>query len=658
MKSLVACLIVLSCIPAFAGPRVDIVIGEKAPALERLAADELSSQLKRVYEAEVKISSTALPDAPHVIFVGSPDTNTSMKPFADSWPSGDKKLTDQGHLLRSVTHRDRPALLIGGGSPVATYWAVSEFGHRLGIRSMLFGDLEPATPPAFALDAIDVVMEPKQRIRCWQLSIYGPTDAGAWGASEFRQVFKQLAKLKFNRVSIALDVGAPFADFEFAGVKRNSAFVWYRQQYKISGDTAGRKVFGGAKQFENPHFAGKTGYEELIAAGTKLLSDVIDAAHENGLSIGLQIHVTNFPVTFMSMTGASAGMSGAPVTIAVPFDELSSKAAIRGLPKAQIQAFLETYPTLDRIELNEDGLTSVQLDTLRDMLSELPLRKGPDGNRQEIWVQCYDKNAALTRNLFNANFNTDTSQSLTRIPLTLHQDLLPFNLFELPNQFHSRRELAPNGFCMDARLSGDLDLAAYWLSRVSYDNALTIQDALNTLLDPICGGEVSERVRLGFDWNDQAYRNLTDRFGIRHIGTEMSYRKLDWIGTEKAGEKYGALWSSAADHYLKAMNEMYRANTRAREGGRAFTLYWARRYEFAFEYMNCVDSVRKAGIAERKQDTATEIAELEKAVESMNNALNAMAAVARSNSDRGLIAVLNENGYRLLKKRLAKAEAK
>lgn len=116
-------------------------------------------------------------------------------------------------------------------------------------------------------------------------------------------------------------------------------------------------------------------------------------------------------------------------------------------------------------------------------------------------------------------------------------------------------------------------------------------------------------------------------------------------------------WSKMRDCYLNAMNEMYRANTRAREGGRAFTLYLARRFEFAFEYMNCIEAVRKAGIAERKKDTATQIAELEKAIESLNNALNAMAAVARSNSDRGLIAVLNEYGYRPLKKKLAEVEA-
>jgi hypothetical protein len=73
--------------------------------------------------------------------------------------------------------------------------------------------------------------------------------------------------------------------------------------------------------------------------------------------------------------------------------------------------------------------------------------------------------------------------------------------------------------------------------------------------------------------------------------------------------------------------------------------------------MNCLEAVRKAGNAKIKGDKETQIAELEKAVESMNGALNAMAAVARSQSDRGIIAVLNEYGYRPLVKELEAAEA-
>ena len=102
---------------------------------------------------------------------------------------------------------------------------------------------------------------------------------------------------------------------------------------------------------------------------------------------------------------------------------------------------------------------------------------------------------------------------------------------------------------------------------------------------------------------------------------------------------------------------MYRANTRAREGGRAFTLYYARRFEFGFEYLNAVEAVRNAGIAKRKGDKDTQIAELEKAIDSVTNACNAMAAVARSQSDRGVIAVMNAYGYRPLLKLLEEADA-
>ena len=115
-------------------------------------------------------------------------------------------------------------------------------------------------------------------------------------------------------------------------------------------------------------------------------------------------------------------------------------------------------------------------------------------------------------------------------------------------------------------------------------------------------------------------------------------------------------WSKVREDYLGAMNDMYRANSRAREGGRSYTLYLARRCEFGYEYMNCVEATRKAGIAKSKKDTAEQRAQLEKAIESMNAACSALAAVARDQSDRGMIAVCNEFGYKALQKELALVE--
>jgi len=50
--------------------------------------------------------------------------------------------------------------------------------------------------------------------------------------------------------------------------------------------------------------------------------------------------------------------------------------------------------------------------------------------------------------------------------------------------------------------------------------------------------------------------------------------------------------------------------------------------------------------------------QLEKAVEAMHNALSALGESARDNSDRGVIAVLNEYGYRPLKAEFEAVEKK
>src|SRR5262245_30879015 len=84
---------------AAAGPRVDVVVGSDAPRLERFAASELAGQLKALFAADAHIAEKVPDRAEHLVLVGSPQTNPAVKALAgDRWP----KLTDQGHVLRSV----------------------------------------------------------------------------------------------------------------------------------------------------------------------------------------------------------------------------------------------------------------------------------------------------------------------------------------------------------------------------------------------------------------------------------------------------------------------------------------------------------------------------------------------------------------------------
>lgn len=639
----------LSTTAAFAGPRVDIVIGEKAPALEKLAADELASQLKRIYEADVKIGSTAPANAEHVFFVGSPDTNASMKPFAASWPSGDKKLTDQGHLLRSVTHNNKPALLIGGGSPVATYWAVAEFGHRRGIRSMLFGDLDPVAPPVFDLQGHDVVIEPSSRHRGWKFENWFPTDSAYWGTDEFRRAIQQLAKLRFNHVTIAIQEWQPYTHFQFGGIERSTSLgVGRKTPIEVAGDTLGRKAFGGAKVFEHPHFTNAQSYAERRVAAEQHLRAVIAVAQEHGLSVTLQIPLNSYPVEFAALwPEKNAKPSAGRIEFYTSLSELANDSKLAGLVKASIRAVLETYPTIDGLQIDRPLIDEV--DTVRQFLLQPGLLQRGDG--REIPVTMVDHLSEESEELLVTQFVPATSTTKPKLGFVL--DLTPLNTLPCfrPQRWEKQwDEMARLGMGFEVLVSGvgENDLPAYWLSRRSCRQAISPQEACRELLTPICGEEVDHRVWKAVELADRAISALHER------DSWLGIPKVQAI-LEKA-DPPPATWSTAREGFLNAMNEMYRANTRAREGGRAYTLYLARRFEFAFEYMNYAEAVRKSAIAERGNDRETQIAEIEKAIESLNNALNAMAAVARSNSDRGLIAVLNEYGYRPLKKKLAEAE--
>lgn len=261
--------LLLTAALAPAGPKVGIVVGRDAPKLERFAAAEVAAQLKQLFDAEVGATARPPVEADHLILVGSPATNPAVKQaVGDHWP----KLSDQGHILRSATLGDRPALVVGGGSPVATLWAAYEFGHHFGIRPGLYGDELPEKVPEFKLAGIGLTFEPACTVRAWRVLDDSPAGFGGWDLDAHKALFRQLARLKFNRVVLGIDPEKPRDPF---GGRR----------FPVAGDTPGRKAFRGAKEFDNPALAGKTDAERRTAL-TALARSVAAAAGEYGLAVG------------------------------------------------------------------------------------------------------------------------------------------------------------------------------------------------------------------------------------------------------------------------------------------------------------------------------------------------------------------------------------
>src|SRR5262249_29574309 len=129
----------------------------------------------------------------------------------------------------------------------------------------------PAEPPKFQVDGWNVVLEPNLRSRTWRTVNDFPIGPEAWGLDQQRRVLRQLAKLKFNRVLIATYPWQPFVHYEFRGVKKQTAMLWFGYHYPIDGNTPGRGIFKGAKEFYNPDFVAAKNYDEMTKAGVTLI---------------------------------------------------------------------------------------------------------------------------------------------------------------------------------------------------------------------------------------------------------------------------------------------------------------------------------------------------------------------------------------------------
>jgi hypothetical protein len=576
---------------AAAGPRVDVVVSKDAPRLERLAAEDVASDLTRLFDAETRLVDKPGADVPHVIFVGSPATNAPLRNLKDRWPT----LAEQEHVVHSLSFRGRPALWIGGGSPAAVFWAASELAHHWGVRSLLYGDLDPIAPPPFSLEGIDVTLDPYVDRRAWVIDFDSMIGPQWWGRAEHKRLLQQLARLKFNLLVVSFRPWQPFVHFEFDGVSKQTGVLALGRRFPTSGDTAGRTVFNGAPFFENPDFKGAQSYDQRIAAGQALLKGIIDQARELGMAVAIDTSDREFPKEFAPcLPGSVVIATSEGLGIAPAADTPDNQDPLARLAAAQRQALIEAYPGVDH---------------------------GPLPDRPAM-------------------------------PVVGGSGLLPRIVHaSIPDLLNRLADPSKGGVAIRGTLPGDLDLDAYQLCRAGFDSRVDSDTAAASLLSPVCGEGVADCV-------NKARASVAEAVAI----LETNEPDFDFPAADVLLRHYGAdhpppaWWNEVRDRYLAAMNEMYRANTRARDGGRSFTLYLARRYEFAFELINCLEAARKAGLARRAAQADLHVSELEKAVESANAALGALAAVARSQTDRATIAVLNDFAYRPLVKQLEDAD--
>ena len=727
-------------------PAVNVVLGENAPKLEQFAAAELCRYLDRLYGLKVQPTTAPVKSAEATFIVGGPATNPATRKALgpDGWPN----VTDQGIVLKRAVLDGKPALVVGGGSPKATLWAVYELVERWGVRYLLHGDVLPekrgqspfvrstlrAVPangdcPLFSkLPDRDIVLEPLLRVRQWRVVNDFANGTEAWGMADYRPFLDQLTKLKFNRILICTWPYQPFVDLKLKGIERRWGTLWWDHRLPITPDMIGRELFGNAKEFWNPDLPDRKDYQALAAAGERLLHNLMDYAHRRGMECVMTAPLSDFPPEFASLLKNSqkinqlGGLSIVPGPSTPPEDP-----ALTELAAAVLRTIVDTYPELDYVSLrmpehrqwvgrHEQAWAALdakygisEVCSLDDVLAATKRRKDyPGGVKRAVaevkgdlvTLYFYDRllhqsqalrgtrrpdmkfiYAFIAEELYpllkrilppgseTLSFVDYTPARVVRrkevlenvpsgqeLPASLIFTLEDDNIGLVPQlttgSLHQlTQELVRNdwaGFSTRCWVIGGQDPCVAYLSRAAWDRGVTPEAVYRDQVRAVCGAacvddmldmfrEV-EAVTVSLEWH-----NLSFAFPVPN-----TLLKFHWSSRPMSPELV-----ENRRGYGRALEAAKRARAKTTEAGRDYVDYWVGRLEFAVEYLNTVEAVRRAAKADRDKDRAEAIRQAELALSAARRSIEAYARVARDQSDRGAIAQLNEFVYRSLQRKLA-----
>ena len=202
------------------------------------------------------------------------------------------------------------------------------------------------------------------------------------------------------------------------------------------------------------------------------------------------------------------------------------------------------------------------------------------------------------------------------------------------------------GFTTRYWMIGDHDRTVSYLARTSWERTVTPDEVSRDQVSKVCGRGCVEDMLTVFHEVEAATVVLEQHaLGVTFPVPGMMLKH--WTD-----EPFSAGLTEVRDCYSRALTAARSASLKTAESGREYVDYWLGRLEFGIEYLNAVELVRQAARAEAggRGGDAAELAG--DALDTVRRAIEAQVRVARDQSDRGAVAVLNEHVYRPLRGKL------
>jgi len=607
---------------------VQVIHGPEAAPLEKFAASELADILGRVFDdVEIRSGSVVARQAGTIFFVGNPDTNPGIARNNFEWP----KVTDQGIAIVSKSEQKLHA--VGGGSPTATLWAAYEIGHRLGIRYLLRGDIDPLNKRPVDLSDIEFTIEPQVRQRGWETIGAGAHSFESWGLADHQRVIRQLAKMKFNHLILKIEPWHPFLKYDFEGVTKTTGTFWHGRKYSLTGDVVGKKAFGGAKFFSHPTVANADSPAERNAAQQRFLTSLIDSARSHGMSVSIQLRRSRFAPEFATVLKGSSSKPGQLLSVS-PANLQKPARDAQLLFSTGMKSCFETYPGVDQVSWLKGRSATRRFGIVASVKREAA----------ETSIPNLDQDRTVSKNKTEIPDPTKDS----RLSLAIHTpalDMLPqTHSQEVQRTLQDAVKAGWSSVSVGPSTVNEFSQDVHYVSRAMWNVSLSPAESHKDLWATTTGNEsAADRLWIGRQHLEKASSLiLANDADLVKLGPGMLIKR------HYIAEPIPEWWQEATDAYTQYMIELYRAQGAVDGGAKPVLFYYAKRGEFVLEYLGAVKAVREAALAKKAGDNEMALEHLELALESTYNCINTLSDVARNQGDRGLIAVLNSDAFRPL----------
>lgn len=700
------------CAGSIRGANTAIVLGAQATPLEEYAAKELAHYLTVIFGITPTITDVAPGEASTTFFVGTMQSGPAqlIKALQDTRPE------DQCIILRTSRAKGRSAIFISGGSSRAVLWAVYELAERWGVQFLLTGDVFPKKKKRLEIPDLDVVLNPRLRVRQWRLVnefAAGPT---SWGMEQLRPFVNQLVKLRFNRLLIWIWPHQPFLDYQYEGIHRSSATMFFGFRFPITSDMIGRNLFGAESAFANPDIPIDGPYSKKIEAGIQYIRALIVHAKSRGMEVVLPAHLTEFPPEFAAVLKDSREVRQVGTLTITPGPQTDfDDPRLVGLADTILRRTIETYPEVDYIAFSmpehrqwvdhyqrawgeldirynlsqitspermleaakhrkgfhsgpERAIAEVKGDLVNLRFYEPFLRKYPkrrfvvDGVAEELYP-ILDRLLPPGSELLNFIDYTPSrilrrQEALSSIPANRIASVLIYTLHDdnvglLPQlATHSLQRL--NDEVVSRGWAGFS--TRYWLLG---DQEPCVQFLSKAAWQPTNPEAVAVDY-FGRLCGERCRKPMLAALEQLERATEL----LEWNGLGFAFPVPGMMmkhWTS--EPLPAAFKDIRNAYTSARlftkdaiavssPPGRRKLTYWDRRLQFGIEYLDAVTELRAAAAAEKAGSFDETLTHTARALDKVRSSLSAYASVVTDQSDVGAIAVMNEFVYRPVRDKL------